>query len=141
MAVKKSTYRVDNGTGWDEHMLKTLAEQVFFKNGKNLEDGFTSSLGERGYQKLPSGLILQWVRIGTALKNGRGCAEGTLPITFNSKIAIMANIDVVDSTATYTGIFNVNANFVNNGYYNAHIANLESSAGNYAFVYILALGR
>lgn len=38
MAVKKSTYRVDNGTGFDEYLFKTSADQVKFSNGKNLKE-------------------------------------------------------------------------------------------------------
>lgn len=38
MAIKKGTYKIDNGTGYDEIMFKTLAEQVFFTDGQTFED-------------------------------------------------------------------------------------------------------
>lgn len=38
MAQKNATYNVYNGSGYDEIMLKTLAEQVIFASGKNLTD-------------------------------------------------------------------------------------------------------
>jgi len=40
---------------------------------------FASSFGASGYQKLPTGLILQW---GSALTDGSGVAVVSLPITF-----------------------------------------------------------
>lgn len=37
MAVKKATYKIDNGSTYDEIMFKTLAEQVYFNDGTNIE--------------------------------------------------------------------------------------------------------
>ena len=38
MAIKKGTYKVDNGSGYDEIMFKTLAEQVLFTDGQTFQD-------------------------------------------------------------------------------------------------------
>lgn len=88
MAVKKGTYKVDNGSGFDEIMLKTLAEQINFKNGKNLEAGFVCRKDVNGYQSFPSGIILQWgsFRIPPMSMNGIKGQIINLPIAFPNKI-------------------------------------------------------
>ena len=52
MAIKKATFKVDNGTDYDEIMFKTVASQVEFTDGKTfqqkLEDG--SLRGPQGAQ-------------------------------------------------------------------------------------------
>ncbi|MDW7796075.1 gp53-like domain-containing protein, partial [Morganella morganii] len=44
---------------------------------------FTLSMGQTGYQKLPSGMIIQW---GTVTLDGNGNAFATLPIAFPASI-------------------------------------------------------
>lgn len=56
MATKKGTYKVDNGSGYDEVMFKTLAEQVHFTDGQTFQDklnngslkGATGAKGAQG---------------------------------------------------------------------------------------------
>lgn len=60
MAVKKATYQVDNGTGFDEIMFKTMAAQVKMASGVDLEAGFANSKASSGYTKLPNGIMVQW---------------------------------------------------------------------------------
>lgn len=60
---------------------------------------FGSSMATNGYQKLPSGLIIQW---GTALANTSGVANVTLPIAFPSNL-FSATIGVIAAgIGTYT---------------------------------------
>lgn len=42
MAVKKATYKVDNGTSYDEVMFKTTGDQVKLNDGKSVQDFFNS---------------------------------------------------------------------------------------------------
>lgn len=75
---------------------------------------FTLSMGQTGYQKLPSGMIIQW---GTVAMDGNGNAYATFPIAFpaglhggigceaspsgwtaNSFIIIAADIPISDRT-------------------------------------------
>lgn len=51
MNIKKKTYKVDNGSGFDEVYFKTSADQV--ECNKSLT-------GEQGYVELPGGIIIQW---------------------------------------------------------------------------------
>lgn len=54
-----------------------------------LSSSFGSSLAASGYQKLPSGLIIQW---GTATSNSSGVATFTLPIAFpTARVLSMAH--------------------------------------------------
>jgi hypothetical protein len=55
--------------------FKTLAGSVPLKYSAQ----FGASLASSGYQKLPSGLIIQW---GTAVTSGSGTVTATLPIAF-----------------------------------------------------------
>lgn len=56
MTVKKGTYKVDNGSTYDEIMFKTLSEQVFFSDGQTFQDklnngtlkGPTGPTGDQG---------------------------------------------------------------------------------------------
>lgn len=42
MAVKNGIYKVDDGHGgFDEIMLKSIAEQIFFNDGESLQDKFS----------------------------------------------------------------------------------------------------
>jgi len=48
-----------------------------------LMSGFVKSLAANGYQKLPSGLIIQWGNVST---NSSGFASVTFPIAFTSNV-------------------------------------------------------
>lgn len=54
-------------------------------NCRNAQAEFGSSLGNNGYQKLPSGLIIQWVQVAASATPGNPVAV-TWPITFPSAI-------------------------------------------------------
>lgn len=69
MAQKKATYKVYNGSSFDEIMLKTLASQVIqdathrFITDTEKNNIFNPQKNfqlQSGYVKLPNGLILQW---------------------------------------------------------------------------------
>lgn len=72
-----------------------------------------SSVGERGYQKLPSGLIIQWGYQGSALtvSGNYNLTSGniTLPIAFpNSFTGVFCNIIEADN-GTLSGYYNITA--------------------------------
>lgn len=72
-----------------------------------------SSVGERGYQKLPSGLIIQWGYQGSALtvSGNYNLTTGniTLPIAFpNSFTGVFCNIIEADN-GTLSGYYNITA--------------------------------
>ena len=72
-----------------------------------------SSVGERGYQKLPSGLIIQWGYQGSALtvSGNYNLTSGniTLPIAFpNSFTGVFCNIIEADD-GTLSGYYNITA--------------------------------
>lgn len=60
---KNATYKVDNGTDFDEINFKTIAAQVKMASGVDLESGLLISKSANGYTKLPNGLIIQWGKI------------------------------------------------------------------------------
>ncbi|MDT7084454.1 carbohydrate-binding protein [Citrobacter europaeus] len=79
---------------------------------------FTLSMGQTGYQKLPSGMIIQW---GTVAMDGNGNAFATLPIAFPQGIhggigteasptgwaansCIVAAVDITQSTRTVIAV-------------------------------------
>ena len=96
---------------------------------------------QNGYTKLPNGLIMQWLYVGGSLSIGKGVIEGDLPIIFpNGYLSIFANVAYVDDESTYNNLFNCNAKFVNKGYFNVNIKNLESNNGSFANCYVLAIG-
>lgn len=106
----------------------------------NVSD-FDISKESNGYTKLPNGMIMQWLYVGGRISQGKGVIEGNLPITFpNNYLSIFANVTYIDDDSTYNNLFNCNAKFVNRGYFNVNIKNLESSSGSFANCYILAIG-
>ena len=99
------------------------------------------SKNANGYTKLPNGMILQWLYAGGSISQGKGVIEGNLPITFpNNYLSIFANVTYIDNDSTYNNLFNCNAKFVNKGYFNVNIKNLESNSGSFANCYVLAIG-
>jgi hypothetical protein len=80
--------------------------------------GFGASLGDSGYQKLPSGLIIQW---GTGTTNASGLATVTWPIAFPTAVLFAGaylnnanNSTVQANTPTTTGC-NVTSYIANTG--------------------------
>lgn len=75
---------------------------------KNDSDRFSSSLSSNGYQKLPSGLIIQWAQYAT---DANGNANTTFPIAFPNAAyqvvitptAVNGNVVAVYSALTTTG--------------------------------------
>ena len=72
MSVKKATYKVDNGTSYDEVMFKTTADQVFFTDGQTFQQkldnnslkGQQGEKGEKGEQGL-QGIPGDKIKVGT----------------------------------------------------------------------------
>lgn len=62
---------------------------------------FSSSLVSTGYQKLPSGLIIQW---GVSLTNASGQISPTLPISFPT--SAFAGFSTVDQGGSYVSVVN-----------------------------------
>lgn len=110
---------------------------------KNIIDSsdYISSKDANGYTKLPNGIIIQWLYARGSISQGKGVIEGNLPITFpNNYLSIFANVTYIDNDSTYNNLFNCNAKFVNKGYFNVNIKNLESNSGSFANCYVLAIG-
>jgi hypothetical protein len=63
---------------------------------------FSSSLAINGYQKLPGGLIVQWVRNVTATANGSGLATvtATYPIAFPNAVLSSSFYPVQEAAST-----------------------------------------
>jgi len=74
--------------------------------------GFGSSLSAKGYQKLPSGLILQWGRFDVASTSGSvGTADVTFPIAFpNAFLSPSALVSTNDPSVRPTGFDAQNTN-------------------------------
>lgn len=84
---KNATYKVHNGTDYDEINFKTIASQVKMLSGVDLESGFSNNKDTNGYTKLPSGLIIQWGTLWTSGITAGSSVSGaiTLPIRFPNK--------------------------------------------------------
>ncbi|WP_312974020.1 gp53-like domain-containing protein [Atlantibacter sp.] len=87
--------------------LKTAAQRDVGTGTGQIPDmsSFTSSLSASGWQKLPSGLIIQW---GQVLSNSGGFAPWTFPIAFPSQCfqvltATFVGASAQDFTATMIG--------------------------------------
>ncbi len=91
--VKNATYKVHNGTDFDEIHFKTKAAQVFCEDGKTVEaqlaelvNGFANSKGTTGYTKLPNGYILQWGNMSFRATSGRyDTGVRSFPLAFTSQ--------------------------------------------------------
>ena len=96
---KNATYKVHNGTDFDEINFKTLASQVKMASGIDLEDGFLcNKTAGAGYTKLPNGLIIQWGHITVPL------AGTSLEVEFNFPIAFK-EVFIVNSSVQYAATF------------------------------------
>lgn len=84
------------GAGGGAHALATTSANGFMSNTDkaaldNLKNGFGAGLSSSGYQRLPSGLIMQWgqVAVYTDGTNG-GTSSVTFPIAFTSVAHVVA---------------------------------------------------
>lgn len=84
---KNASYKVHNGTDFDEINFKTIASQVKMASGVDLESGFINSKADTGYTKLPNGLILQWGITVVNINNNSGAElDANFPILFPNKV-------------------------------------------------------
>lgn len=125
MAQKKATYKVYNGSNFDEIMLKTLASQVGLKDGRNLEsiiENMKHSMTDGGdgiYIKLPSGLIIQGSWITQQTSGGR---SANFPVAFPARTISMVMNRWYSSAypqggfATLTDVSNTGFSFYGDGY-------------------------
>ncbi|MDR5797436.1 hypothetical protein QCE49_28975 [Caballeronia sp. LZ008] len=67
---------------------------------------FTRSLASSGYQKLPSGLIIQW---GSAVANSSGVATLTLPIAFPNGLGQAVANYIVGGTALTSNVASISS--------------------------------
>lgn len=97
---------------------------------------FGASFGANGYQKLPSGLIIQW---GAAGSNASGVATLTLPIAFPSTFII----GVANYLQAGAGVQSVVATISTNSTASTLVATASSAnaAVNGATVYFMAIGK
>ena len=122
MAIKKGTYKVDNGAGYDEIMLKTTAEQVFFSDGQTFEDklsngtlkGPTGAKGATGAQGAigPTGPKGSNGAQGPTGPTGAKGAAGTTGATGAQG---PAGPNTVTTTTTTSGFTNGHFIYNNNG--------------------------
>lgn len=81
----------------------------------NIND-FLSNIGESGYQKLPSGLIIQWGKVGAYSQNGNTTQtfSVTLPIAFPTRYlsatAQLGSVDISGTSTNYEYYAGVSAN-------------------------------
>jgi len=104
------TQRNTNNTEWDNLFPKTKIENV-----EGFLDKFTSLNSLTGYQKLPSGIIIQW-GIGTVpLSSGKGQITLAFPIAFPNSAKSFANIEKLDGSSAYAGSGTIGAYNDKNG--------------------------
>lgn len=93
MAIKKSVFKVDNGSGFDEVYFKTSSDQV--ECNKSLTDG-------QGYVELPGGIVIQWMTTSELqmLKDNRlgGGGLTILPKEVNNILSIERYITEINGT-------------------------------------------
>lgn len=107
---KNATYKVHNGTDFDEINFKTVASQVKMASGVDLENGFLNSKNPNGYTILPNGMILQWGSFTKGLTaGGEDSAIITLPIQMNV-FAIFSNVERDYNTNNWTDIHYITVN-------------------------------
>lgn len=84
---KNATYKVHNGTDWDEINFKTNASQVKMASGVDLESGFSNSKDMNGYTKMPNGMIRQWGKTVIRLYSGQKTTVNiNFPISFTKDV-------------------------------------------------------
>jgi len=73
-------------------------------------DEFASSTAANGYQKLPSGLIVQWMNIANNNALGTGFSQHTFPIAFpNAALSILFTGQTSGPAYAFTGAAAVNS--------------------------------
>ena len=89
-------------------------------------DEFVASLASPGYQKLPSGLIIQWGTIATA--GGAGAFNATLPIPYpTAHLVAFANAQLDNSAAVVTvrNLTTVEGTAISDGVYSANGVSIQ----------------
>ncbi|MFM0165652.1 hypothetical protein PQR39_35120 [Paraburkholderia sediminicola] len=97
---------------------------------------FGSSLAANGYQKLPSGLIIQW---GTAVSNSSGVATLTLPITFPTAL-LSANCNYVLSGTALGVAAQMSSSSTRSALYGNAFTTSSGAAISSANVWFIAIG-
>ena len=114
---KNATYKVHNGTDFDEINFKTIAAQVKMASGVDLESGFASDKSINGHTKLPNGLIIQWGYVWPTGITAGGSVSGkvTLPFMFpNKELVLITNAELARDTG---GQYQYNSKFYMAGSY------------------------
>ena len=84
------------------------------QGGTGMANGFVSSLASSGYQKLPSGLIIQWGTVSVANAAANATNSATFPIAFPTAVYSATANMVSNSTngkslgVTLTGLTTIN---------------------------------
>lgn len=96
---------------WLELQFDTGLDKWILQNPAIPISGFARSISTNGWQKLPSGLIIQWGTCTvTATAGVGGTATVTLPITFpNSALAVFGNLN---NSSMVTGVWVCNTAIV-----------------------------
>lgn len=122
---KNATYKLHNGTDFDEINFKTLASQVKMASGVDLESGFGNDK-VAGYSKLPNGLLIQWGTTEISLSSQGGkTVTAQLPVTFNNDFLIFASEK--NNNITSFGMFNIAAAKNNNSSISLSIQDLAQA--------------
>lgn len=108
---------------------------------KEAMQGANMSLSANGYQKLPSGLIIQWGKASTTINASGGTATVSLPVTFPAAgLSVVGNLD---SASTIAGGFPVNTNIFSTSQIKLTLdaaAGVEPTSGTYSINWI-AIGH
>jgi len=119
-----------SGSGLDADLLDGLEASAFARMAD-----FGSSQGDHGYQRLPSGLILQW---GSVVAPAGGVNNVTFPIAFpNQCLAAFATNQSGGVPAAWAGAGNIARTGMTVGHASSSLS--ASSAGTAAFWF--AIGR
>ena len=122
---KNATYKVHNGTDFDEINFKTIASQVKMSSGIDLENGFLNNK-TTGYTNLPNGILIQWGYTDVNLSNQGGkTVTIQLPTTFNNDFIVIANER--DNSITSQGMFNVGSVKSSNGAISINVQDLAQA--------------
>lgn len=101
---KNATYKVHNGTDFDEINFKSIASQIKMASGVDLESGFMNVKSGSGYTKLPNGIIIQWGTYYSTTIPTNGVGGGTIayPIQFpNACLNLVLTPDLHARGANY----------------------------------------
>ena len=112
-AQKNATYKVDNGTDWDEYNFKTIAKQVKMASGVDLELGFEADKNPIGYSKLPNGLLIQWGTLSSTLEARFKNVDIVFPKMFSGGVKVFLNCDWLSGTTSPANMQCNSANLTN----------------------------